>query len=224
MSAMEYDEEDYLNLAGLQHFAFCRRQWALIHIEQQWSENLRTAQGQILHENAHDPFSEEKRGDLLISRGMAVFSRTLGVNGVCDVVEFHAASQGVPLAGREGRWLPAPIEYKRGAPKETDADRLQLCCQAMCLEEMLLCGPIAKAHLYYGETKRRSTVTLDEELRRKVRDMLAEMHDLYRRRVTPRVKPTKSCNACSLRGLCVPRLYRAGSAADYVRKRLEELS
>lgn len=219
---MEYDEEDFLNLAGLQHFAFCRRQWALIHIERQWSENLRTAEGQILHDKTHDPFSEEKRGDLLVCRGMSVFSRMLGVNGVCDVVEFRASPQGVTLAGREGRWLPVPVEYKRGAPKESDADRLQLCCQAMCLEEMLLCDPVPRAYLYYGETARRTAVSLDKDLRREVRDMLAEMHDLYRRRVTPRVKPTKSCNACSLKGLCVPRLYRAGSAAGYVRKRLEE--
>ncbi|HEX2985392.1 MAG TPA: CRISPR-associated protein Cas4 [Caproiciproducens sp.] len=219
---MDYDEEDSLNLAGIQHFAFCRRQWALIHIEQQWSENLRTTEGQIMHENAHDPFSEEKRGDLLISRGMAVFSRTLGINGVCDVVEFHASPKGITLAGREGKWLPVPVEYKRGAPKEGDADRLQLCCQAMCLEEMLLCGPIPRAYLYYGETARRIAVPLDEVLRREVRHMLAEMHDLYRRQYTPRVKPTKSCNACSLKGLCVPRLYRTGSAAEYVRKRLEE--
>ena len=221
---MEYDEEDYLNLAGLQHFAFCRRQWALIHIEQQWSENLRTAEGQVLHENAHDPFSAEKRGDLLISRGMAVFSRALGVNGVCDVVEFHASEKGVTLAGREGKWSPVPVEYKRGSPKDSDADRLQLCCQAMCLEEMLLCGPIPKAYLYYGETARRTAVPLDETLRTKVTDMLVEMHGLYRRKYTPHVKPTKSCNACSLKNLCLPRLYRVGSAAEYIRKRLEETS
>lgn len=219
---MEYDEEDFLNLAGLQHFAFCRRQWALIHIERQWSENLRTAEGQILHEKAHDPFSEEKRGDLLISRGMAVFSRTLGVNGVCDVVEFRASPKGVALTGRDGKWLPVPVEYKRGAPKEGDADSLQLCCQAMCLEEMLLCGRIPKAYLYYGETARRTAVPLDDALREKVKSLLTEMHELYARRYTPRVKPTKSCNACSLKNLCLPKLYRAGSASEYVRTRLEE--
>lgn len=220
---MEYDEDDFLNLAGLQHFAFCRRQWALIHLEMQWAENLRTTQGQILHEKAHDVFSAEKRGSVLISRGMAVFSRGLGVNGVCDVVEFHASPKGVPLAGREGKWLPVPVEYKRGAPKETDADRLQLCCQAMCLEEMLLCPMIPQAYLYYGETARRTAVPLEEDLRAKVKSMLAEMHELYRRQHTPRVKPSKSCNACSLKNLCLPRLYRTGSAAEYVRKRLEEL-
>lgn len=219
----EYSEDDYLNLAGLQHFSFCRRQWALAYIEMQWNENLRTTEGHLLHENAHDPFFTEKRGDRIISRGMPVFSRTLGVNGVCDVVEFRASPKGVSLSGRDGTWMPAPVEYKRGAPKQIDADRLQLCCQAMCLEEMLLCGRIPKAYLYYGETARREAVPLDDALRAEVVRSLEEMHELYRKRHTPRVKPTKSCNACSLKGLCLPRLYRVGSAAGYVKQRLEEL-
>lgn len=224
MSMTEYEPEDFLNLAGLQHFAFCRRQWALIHIERQWNENLRTAEGRILHDRAHDSFSTEKRGSVLVSRGMAVFSRSLGVNGVCDVVEFQESTGGVPIFGREGKWLPVPVEYKRGSPKENDADRLQLCCQAMCLEEMLLCQKIPKAYLYYGETARRSAVPLDKNLREKVKSMLDEMHGLYRRKYTPRVRPTKSCNACSLRDICLPRLYRVGSASEYIRKRLEEIS
>ena len=211
-----------MNIAGLQHFAFCRRQWALIHLEQQWSENLRTAEGQILHENAHDSFSSEKRVERIISRGMAVFSRKLGVNGVCDVVEFHTSPKGVELAGREGKWLPVPVEYKRGRPKENDSDSLQLCCQAMCLEEMLLCDHIPKAYPYYGETARRTSVVLDEALREKVKALLTEMHELYMRKYTPHVKPSKSCNACSLKDLCLPKLHRVKSAAEYVRKRLEE--
>lgn len=219
---MEYKEEDYLNIAGLQHFAFCRRQWALAYIEMQWDENLRTVEGHILHENAHNPFSAEKRGKLLISRGMAVYSRKLGVSGICDVVEFHASPKGVPIFGQDGKWLPVPVEYKRGVPKENAADRLQLCCQAMCLEEMLVCGRILKAYLYYGETSRRTPVPLDDELRATVSSMLVEMHELYARRYTPHVKPTKSCNACSLKDLCLPKLYRVGSAKEYVRKRLEE--
>ena len=213
---MEYREEDYLQLAGLQHFAFCRRQWALIHIERQWSENWRTIEGKILHEKAHDPFAAEKRRDVLIIRGMAVASRTLGISGACDVVEFHASPQGVSLHGREGRWLPVPVEYKRGRPKETDADALQLCCQAMCLEEMLLCPPIPSAYLYYGETARRARVPLTPELRGKVADMLREMHQLDRRQYTPKVKYSKSCSACSLRDICVPRLGRSRSAVAYI--------
>ncbi len=219
---MEYEEDDYLSIAGLQHFAFCRRQWALAYIEMQWQENLRTAEGHILHEKAHDLFASEKRGALLLSRGMAVFSRTLGVTGVCDVVEFHASPSGVPLCGRTGKWLPIPVEYKRGRPKENDADRLQLCCQAMCLESMLACPPIAKADLYYGETARRTAVVLDTALRERVVSMLDEMHELYRRQYTPKVKPSKSCNACSLKELCLPKLLRSSSAVSYIQKRLEE--
>lgn len=128
-----YNEDDFLQLSGLQHFKFCHRQWALIHIEDQWAENYRTVDGAILHENAHDGIRTESRGDLLITRDMRVFSRTLGVSGACDVLEFCRGGTGVPLTGREGLWQPFPVEYKRGRPKEHDADALQLCGQAMCL-------------------------------------------------------------------------------------------
>ena len=97
---MEYAEEDFLMLSGIQHFAFCRRQWALIHIEQQWEENVRTFEGAVMHENAHNPLLKQKRGDVLTVRAMRVFSRTLGISGECDIVEFHADSRGVPLHGR----------------------------------------------------------------------------------------------------------------------------
>lgn len=216
-----YGDDDLLAISGLQHFSFCRRQWALIHIEQQWQENLRTVEGRILHDKAHDAFFTEKRGNVLISRGMAVMSRSLGVSGVCDVVELHAAPDGVPIFGREGKWLPVPVEYKRGSPKENDADRLQLCCQAMCLEEMLCCE-IPVAYLYYGEPNRRSKVLLDDSLRQKVRSMLLEMHDYYRRQYTPRVKPFKSCRGCSLKNLCLPKLCRGQSAKEYLNRALHE--
>lgn len=135
-----YCEEDFLQLSGLQHFAFCRRQWALIHIEQQWKENLRTVEGDLFHRRAHDDQARERRGDVLILRGLSVASPTLGISGTCDVVEFRADPGGVPLQGEEGLWVPFPIEYKRGAPKSHRADELQLCAQAMCLEEMLCCA------------------------------------------------------------------------------------
>ena len=216
-----YHEEDFLAISGLQHFAFCRRQWALIHIEQQWQENLRTVEGHILHENAHDAFFTEKRGTVLISRGMAVQSRTLGVNGVCDVVELHASPDGVPIFGRGGKWIPIPVEYKRGSPKETDADRLQLCCQAMCLEEMLCCS-IPEGALFYGEPRRRTVVLFTPELRETVRRDSDEMHQLYHRGHTPKAKPSKSCNACSLKELCLPQLVRRESVQTYLRRAMEE--
>jgi len=131
---MAFDEEEYLQLSGLQHFAFCRRQWALIHIEDQWAENFRTVDGHIMHEHVHDQGSRESRGDRLIVRGLSVHSAQLGISGQCDAVEFHRNPDGVALRGREGLWLPYPVEYKRGKPKEHSADELQLCAQAMCLE------------------------------------------------------------------------------------------
>ncbi len=123
---MTYHEEDFLQLSGLQHFAFCRRQWALIHVEHQWAESYHTMDGHILHEKVHDPEADETRGDLRITRGMSVFSATLGISGECDVVEFHRQADGITLHGREGLWQPFPVEYKRGKPKENQADILQL--------------------------------------------------------------------------------------------------
>ena len=218
---MAFKEEEYLQLSGLQHFSFCRRQWALIHIEQQWAENIRTADGHILHEKAHDGSIREKRGDLIITRDMSIHSAHLGVSGKCDVVEFHRGETGIPLHGQEGLWQPYPVEYKRGSPKMTDADRLQLCAQAMCLEEMLCCE-IPEAALYYGEIRRREVVDLDPDLREKVRSLLAEMHELYQRHHTPKVKPSKGCNACSLKELCLPKLMKKRSVTDYLRKRMED--
>lgn len=218
---MAYNEEDYLQLSGLQHFSFCRRQWALIHIEQQWAENLRTVDGSILHEKAHDSAAREKRGDLIVTRDMRVHSPTLGISGSCDVVEFHRGEAGIHLTGQTGLWQPYPVEYKRGAPKLTDADRLQLCAQAMCLEEMLCCD-IPEGAVFYGEIRRREVIDLDAQLRSRVWDLLSQMHDLYRRSHTPKVKPTKGCNACSLKELCLPKLMKTRSAMDYLRKSMEE--
>ena len=217
---MIYSEDDFLQLSGLQHFKFCRRQWALIHVENQWVENFRTTDGAILHENAHNGGFAESRGDLLITRDMRIFSRTLGVSGACDVLEFHRGKIGIPLKGREGLWQPYPVEYKRGRPKENTADALQLCGQAMCLEEMLCCE-IPRGALYYGEPRRRTEVDFTPELRREVTALLSEMHDLYRRGHTPKVKPTKACSACSLKSLCLPKLMRGKSVSSYLRGAME---
>lgn len=210
-----------LQLSGLQHFIFCRRQWALIHIENQWNENLRTVEGNLMHARAHDEKQRERRGDLLILRGLPVFSRSLGISGQCDVVEFRTDPAGVPLHGEDGLWRPCPVEYKRGKPKSHDADQMQLCAQAMCLEEMLCCT-IPEGALFYGEPRRRTAVPFTEDLRQAVRDALKEMHQLFQRGYTPRVKPSKSCNACSLKELCLPALTRRGSAAAYLQNAMED--
>lgn len=217
----EYREEDFLLLSGIQHYAFCPRQWALIHIEQQWEENYFTVMGNIMHENAHDKDFVEKRKNVVITRGMPVFSRTMGVRGDCDVVEFHLDKAGIPLNRYEGTYQPVPVEYKRGKPKEHDADVLQLCAQAVCLEEMLVCQ-VPKGYLYYGETKRRLEVLFDEELRKKVVDCFETMHRLFEKNHTPKVKTTKACKACSLSEVCFPKLNKKLSVADYLERSLNE--
>ena len=216
-----YPEEDWLALSGIQHFSFCKRQWTLIHIEQLWSENYLTTAGHLEHERAHDYAASESRGDMLIMRDLRVYSRALGITGACDVVEFHKSNDGVPLHGRDELWLPYPIEYKHGKSKTIDADRLQLCAEAMCLEEMLACD-IPEGALFYRQTKRRERVKLDEDLRNMVEADFLQMHDLFSRGWTPKVKQTRSCSSCSLRDLCLPELRKVKSAKAYIEERLKE--
>lgn len=215
------DAADYLQISGLQHFCFCRRQWALIHIEQQWTENQRTAEGRLMHERCHDDMLREKRGDLLIMRGMRAISHRLRLTGVLDVVELRADPEGVALQNQPGLWLPMPVEYKRGSPKENDADRLQLCAQAMALEEMFVCD-IPRAALYYGATRRREDVELTPELRQKTQSMADEMNAYFARGHTPKARMGRQCEACSLKGVCLPELCRTANAADYVRAHINE--
>ena len=218
---MSFREEDRLQLSGLQHFAFCRRQWALIHVEQQWRDNLRTVEGNILHERAHDDTIRERGRDKITFRGLRITSAKLGISGACDVVEFVRSTEGTRLAGEEGLWQPFPVEYKRGSSKLSDADRLQLSAQAMCLEEMLCCS-IPEGAVFYGETRRRERVNLDDTLRERVRSMVSEMHGYDQRGYTPKVNTGKHCNACSLKELCLPVLCRKSSARTYIRNHMEE--
>lgn len=218
---MEYKEEDYLMLSGIQHFAFCRRQWALIHIEQQWMENERTIAGELLHKNAHDPYFKEKRKDVIVSRAMPVSSREMGVSGECDIVEFIKAPDGIELHGHRGLFRIYPVEYKKGSPKDTQIDILQLTAQAMCLEEMFS-AEIHEGAIFYGEIRRRETVPVTDELRGQVRSYFKEMHQLYDRRYTPKVKWSKSCNACSLKDVCMPKLGKTDLVKDYIHKTIAE--
>lgn len=215
----KYEEGDYLDIAGIQHFSFCRRQWSIIHIEQEWNENVLTVEGNIVHEKAHSNITE-KRGNTLIVRGLEIKSEFLGAHGFCDVVEFRKNKNGVVLFGRDDLWSPIPVEYKRGKPKVNDADRLQLCTQAMCLEEMFHCE-IEKAYLFYHEVNHREEVTVDSDLREKVIAMFEEMHNYYKNRYTPKVKASNQCKSCSLIDICVPSLLEK-SAKDYIDKYLNE--
>lgn len=211
----KYEEDDFLMLSGIQHFAFCRRQWALIHIEQQWAENVRTVEGELMHKRAHDPKLKEKTKDVLAVHALPVSSEVLGISGECDVVEFHRSEDGIQLYGHRGLYRIYPVEYKRGTSKHTDIDRLQLTAQAMCLEEMFS-AKIEEGALFYGETRRRETVLFTEELRQRVREMFEEMHQLYARGYTPGVKRSKSCSACSLQEICMPKLGKSRSVSGYI--------
>lgn len=218
---MEYKEEDYLMLSGIQHFTFCRRQWALIHIEQQWQENEHTVAGELLHKNAHDPYFYEKRKDVIVSRAMPVFSRTMGVTGECDIVEFKKAANGISLYGHRGTYQVYPVEYKKGKPKDTQIDILQLTAQAMCLEEMLS-TEIKEGAVFYGEIRHRENMVFTDDLREQVIAAFEEMHQLFSKGYTPKVKWSKACNACSLKEVCMPKLGKTLSVKDYVHRTIAE--
>jgi CRISPR-associated exonuclease Cas4 len=199
-----YSEDDLLPISGLQHLHFCERQWGLIHIEQQWEENRLTAEGRILHERVHEQGTESRPG-VVIARGLHVRSLQMGLSGVADVVEFHREDTGgVQLPEREGWWRPFPVEYKRGRPKADSCDAVQLCAQAMCLEEMF--GSVIKSGaLFYGMSRRRTEIRFDDHLRRRTGELALRMHELYSARVTPPAVYAKKCERCSLYDRCLPR-------------------
>lgn len=216
-------DEDYLLLSGIQHMAFCERQWALIHLEQVWAENVRTVEGKHLHDRTDDPFKDESRKILRIVRSMPIISQKLGLRGVADVVEFHESKENIEgencrLKNREGWWRPVPVEYKRGRPKPDDRDAVQLCAQAIALEEMLHVS-IPSGFLFYGQIRRRSMVPLDERLRQHTIELSSYMHQLAREGITPKAKRGKHCSLCSLIEQCQPYwMLRHRPIADYLER------
>lgn len=221
MIMKEYSDEELLMLSGIHHFAFCKRRWALVHLESQWADNVKTVEGNILHEHCHNTDFTESRGDLLIVRGLYFSSYKLGVTGQCDVVEFTRRDdgKGAVLFGREGTWDICPVEYKKGRPISGLTDISQLCGQALCLEEMFGCR-IDYGYLYYGEPRKRQKVIFIGELRTQVKDMLKEMHEYYKRGYTPKVKTTPKCKSCSLKDICLPKLCKNISVVAYYSKNL----
>jgi CRISPR-associated exonuclease Cas4 len=207
-----YAEAELLPLSGLQHLAYCERQWALIHLEQVWRENRLTVEGRHLHERA-DRATSQSRKDVRIVTGLMLQSRRLGLVGRADVVEFHlvaegdsafCTSTGARLARHRGEWRVFPVEYKRGRSKRGKCDRVQLCAQALCLEEMVS-TVIDRGALFYGKTRRRLDVVFDEALRRETELLATRMHELYRKGVTPRVAyESRRCDRCSLLPICIP--------------------
>lgn len=201
-----YTSSDLIPISALQHFLFCPRQCALIHLEQIWEENLYTAEGRLLHEKA-DSGKVEVRGDVKTVTGLLLRSCTLGITGKADVVEFHR---------REGVWHPFPVEYKRGRPKAHNADTIQLCAQAVCLEEMLGL-PVPEGALFYGKTRRRLAVPINAALRKAMEETAGAVHSLMRCAVTPPPVADERCAACSLAEQCLPRpLSRTNAATRYL--------
>jgi CRISPR-associated exonuclease Cas4 len=209
-----YAESDFIALSALQHYVFCPRQCALIHLEQIWSENLYTAEGREMHERADSAVTSYREG-VKVTRSVPLRSAVLGVSGVADVVEWHRRDDG---------YQPFPVEYKRGKPKKHDADKVQLCAQAMCLEEMRSCVILAGA-LFYGQTMHRLDVVFDDALRSTTVAAAAGVHELFTSGATPLPVFGPKCKQCSLIEQCLPEvLERPGSAKRYVQKLYRELS
>ncbi|MCQ1534971.1 CRISPR-associated protein Cas4 [Methanosarcina sp. KYL-1] len=222
MIEKKYAEDEMLSLSGIQHFHFCKRQWALIHIERQWEENLQTTEGRFLHERVDNPFLKESRGDVVMSRAFPLVSDQLGLYGVADVVEYIRSENGISLPGYEGFWKMNPVEYKRGKPKIDERDEVQLCAQAMCLEEMFNVN-INSADFYYNEIRRRIQLNISEELRALVISLSDEMHYLFKKGLTPPAEKSRNCKYCSLVDVCVPKLTKKSvSARSYVSKHFND--
>jgi CRISPR-associated exonuclease Cas4 len=199
-------EDDLLPISALQHLLFCERQCALIHIEGLWVENRLTVEGRYLHDKAHDGPSETRAG-VRIARGLAIRSFRLGLVGKADVVEFHS-----PPDAHSPR--PFPVEYKRGKPKRHDADRVQLCAQALCLEETLGV-PVPAGALFYARPRRREDVRFDEALRRLTEAAARRLHALIASGRTPAAVKEPKCDSCSLLHVCLPEAMGRASAAGY---------
>lgn len=213
--------EDYLLISGIQHFSFCRRQWALIHIENQWVDNGLTAEGKVIHERVHNDHVVTKRKDVITIRGIPIISNEWMISGQCDAIELIPDDDGVGLKGREGRWKIHPIEYKRGKPKIEDCDRLQLAAECICLEEMLFCT-IETASLYYGQTRHREVVSIDASLRADLKTILTEMRGYYDRHYTPKARQSEACNSCSLADICLPKLVKKQDVTSYIKAHLND--
>lgn len=205
-----YGPDDLIQLSALQHMAFCPRQCALIHVEQTWTESGRTAEGRLMHERVHEE-GAESRGDIRMERGVPLRSLRMGLIGKADLVEYHKQA--------DGSWRPFPVEYKRGKPKPDDSDKVQLCAQAMCLEEMLGVE-IPGGALFYGRTRRRLDVEFTESLRCETEQTATEVRLLISSGQTPRPVYTSKCERCSMLSDCMPKV---GGKRRSVKKYMDEI-
>lgn len=212
---MNYVEEEYLQLSGIQHFVYCPKQWALIHIEQAWAENAKTVKGDLFHKNVDSNISIEKRNHRLIQRSVRVSSPSLGVSGICDVVEYEI---------KEGTNRPIccyPVEYKVGKKKFGLEDKVQLCAEVMCLEEMHNVD-IPCAYIYYGQERRRTKVDIDSDLRTITRRAIEEMHICFQKGEMPSASYNMKCKNCSLIDLCMPPKETYPDVQAYIKRTIFE--
>lgn len=211
-----YGEDDMLMLSGIQHYRFCPRQWALIHIEQQWDDNRLTMEGQIMHKHVDDPFYRQKCGDHITLRAVNIASHELGLYGISDAVELHPSSSiedTISHPKYPGRWKPMVVEYKHGKPKANEVDEVQLAAQTMCLEEMydirIACGVF-----FYGELRHRVTVDITDNLRNIVKQCVRDMHTLFDKGELPQALYGRHCGSCSLNSVCMPKMIRNCTTVD----------
>jgi len=221
---MIYSEDDMLMLSGIQHFVFCPRQWALIHIEQVWSDNRLTVEGQLLHQQADDPFYRQKNGECVSLRSVSIASKELGLYGFSDVVELRpsdCAKDCIRHPSYPGYWKPFPVEYKRGHSKPDERDEVQLAAQVICLEEMHDIK-IDRAYLFYWEVRRREEIAINENLRQLTKYYADEMHRIFKMGFVPKAEKSRKCYNCSLFDICLPDTKVKLLAKNYLKKNLYE--
>ncbi len=219
-----YDDDQMLMLSGIQHFMFCKRQWALIHIEQQWADNRLTAEGHIMHANVDNPFAREKNRGSITLHAVHLASHELGLYGIADAIELLPAESeddSITLPKYPGLWTPYPIEYKHGCEKADECDEVQLAAQVMCLEEMHGIT-IERAAFFYGQTRRRDEIEISPNLRDLVKELSHEMHIIFEKGSLPSAIPSKRCKKCSLINICLPELSEHQSPSTYLKKHLYE--
>lgn len=219
-----FSDDDMLMLSGIQHFRFCPRQWALIHIEQQWVDNRLTVEGAILHKHVDDVSYRQKCGDYIALRSVNIASHELGLYGLSDVIELHPAddmSNSIIHPKYPGRWLPYPVEYKHGRPKRNEVDEVQLAAQAMCLEEQYGIR-IEWGAFFYHEIRHRVEVEISAYLRDIVRQCAMEMHQVFKNGYLPAIVQGRHCDRCSLKDLCMPEMINQPSASTYLKRNLYE--
>lgn len=203
-----FTEDQFIQLSSIQHYVFCPRQCALIHVEDVWNDNVYTVRGNILHEKV-DTDTYETRGTLKTVRGLKIHSFQYGLAGRCDVVEFYKSKNGSPAE-------VLPVEFKSGQPKKNISDEVQLCAQALCLEEMLNTS-VKRGVFFYGKIRRRVQVEIGTQLRKQTEDIIATVHELVKRKHVPQARYEKKCATCSLLDICQPKAMNERKLKTYTK-------